>query len=244
MIGSPHHLTLAGSQALAHVLTDLNGTFLSVDDAYCEILGRERVELIGRDAIAFTNPAERPLHAAAIAELRETSQPLTIRKNYLKRDGTLIQVENVASIVADGLGPRRMIATVRRLEPVPSASSAERELTLARIIAQEHISRFNAFGTERFAGLRWTIVVSCFILECQGRRTLMSDICREAEIENSLGFLEILHLVAGGDIEFERPGSCLDDSSARLTHDTFRAISSHFAEIRGIARPSLSRGNQ
>jgi len=108
MIGSPHPLRLAGPPALAHVLTDLDGAFLSVDDTYCEILGRERAELIGRGAIAFTNPAERPFHAAAIAELRETSRSLTICKSYLKRDGTLVRVENVASTVADGLGPRRI----------------------------------------------------------------------------------------------------------------------------------------
>jgi len=137
-----------------------------------------------------------------------------------------------------------MIATVRRLEPVPCASSDERELMLARLIAQEQLSRINGFGNERFAGVRWTLVVSCFILECQGRRTLMGDLCREAEIENSLGFLDLLRLVASGDIEFERPGSSLDDSSVRLTHDTFQAISSHFAQIGGIAGASIQQARR
>ncbi|WP_242183341.1 PAS domain-containing protein [Sphingomonas sp. CARO-RG-8B-R24-01] len=202
---------------VAHVLTDLAGTYLSVDDAYCEILGRERTELIGRVAVQFTNPVEQARHTRAIAQLRDSGAPLTISKSYVRSDGKLMRVQNRASVVSDGIGPQRLVATVRPLaDAMPIGTLESNFITVTRMLRARR-GRSDAFGAERFAGAKWDIALACFKLECVGPRLSIGDICREIGLDPTSGALDVLDMVARGDLEIENAGCGLEDSSVRTS---------------------------
>lgn len=224
------HDFLDTSPATAHVLTDLAGTYLAVDDAYCEILGRERRDLIGHAAVQFTNPVEQAQHIAAIAQLRDTGSSLTISKNYMRPDGKLVRVRNDASVIADGIGPRRLVATVLPLTPITALES--NFATVTRMLRARR-GRAAAFGEDRFADGKWDIALACFKLECAGPRLTVADICREIGLEPAGGALAVLEMIARGDLEIEHAGCGLDDSAVRTSIALQRALSTYLSQYGG-----------
>lgn len=202
---------------MAHVLTDLAGNFLSVDDRYCEILGRDRHELIGRGAVQFTNPVEQARHLAAVDQLRKSGMPITISKSYVRSDGKLMRVQNEASVITDGLGPSRLVATIRQIADTSPISMLEHDFSIVTQILHARRGRTDAFDAERFAGNKWDLALACFKLECVSPRLEIDDLCREIGIDPAYGMLDVLEMVARGDLEIEHAGSGLDDSSVRTS---------------------------
>jgi PAS domain S-box-containing protein len=201
---------------MAHVLTDLAGTYLSVDDAYCDVLGRERRDLIGKVAVQFTNPVEQALHCKVIEQMRRTGESVTLEKSYVRSDGKLQRVQNSASVISDGIGPRRLVATVRMLvDAAPIGTLESNFVTVTRMLRARR-GRVAAFGSDRFAGRKWDIALACYKLECAGPRVMVSDICSEISIDVSHGLLLVLEMVARGDLDIERAGRGLEDSSIRM----------------------------
>ena len=201
---------------MAHVLTDLAGTYLSVDDAYCEILRRDRCELVGKAAVQFTSPVEQARHLALIEQMRETGESVTLNKSYVRSDGKLKRVQNHGSVISDGIGPRRLIVTVRSLrDAAPIGTLESNFITVSRMLRARR-GREAAFGADRFAGSRWDIALACYKLECAGPHMTVGDICRETAIDVSRGMLLVLEMVARGDLDIERAGQTLEDSSIRM----------------------------
>lgn len=217
------------ARPIAHVLTDLAGTYLAVDDAYCELLGRERRALIGAVAVQFTNPAEQAQHVAVIAQLCNTGIPLTISKSYMRPDGKLMRVRNHASVITDGIGPRRLVATVMPLADVPPITALESNFATVTEMLRARRDRARAFGEDRFAGDKWDIALACYKLECAGPRLTIADICREVGLDPASGALTVVEMVARGDLEIEHAGHGLDDSAIRssvaLEHELTRYLS-------------------
>jgi PAS domain S-box-containing protein len=213
---------------IAHVLTDLAGTFISVDDSYCEVLGRERAELIGRSAVRFTNPFEQPQHRAIIKRLQDTLRPLSVRKSYVRPDGTLVGVRNEASAVTDGLGPPRLIATVMQVAHARLAPPISGLLAEAREMVRDLRARRAAFG-DGFVAPKWLVALHCYILEAEGRPTRIADICREAGLAGPVGALVAMEMVAEGDLDIERVDRALEKSAVRLAQPLFRSVERHLA---------------
>lgn len=217
----------------AHVLTDLTGTYLSVDDAYCEVLGRERRELIGKVAVQFTNPVEQARHSAVVEWMRQTGDPVTLTKSYVRSDGKLRRVQNHASVISDGIGPRRLIATVRCLIDTAPIGTLETDfLTVSRMLRARR-SRIETFGPDRFAGLKWDVALACFKLECAAPRVTVGELCREIGLDLSSGTLLVLEMVARGDLDIERAGQGLEDSSIRMALTLQNDLRSYLARYGG-----------
>lgn len=216
---------------IAHVLTDLAGTYLAVDDAYCEILGRERGALIGEGAVQFTNPVEQAEHVAVIAQLCDTGIPLTISKSYVRPDGKLMRVQNHASVITDGIGPRRLVATVMPLADLTPVTALESNFATVTRMLRARRGRALAFGEDRFAGHKWDIALACYKLECTGPRLTIADLCREVGLDPAGGALTVVEMVARGDLEIEHAGRGLADSAIRssiaLQHELTRYLSSY-----------------
>jgi len=217
----------------AHVLTDLAGRYLSVDDAYCEVLGRDRHELIGKIAVQFTNPVEQARHAAAVEQMRQTGETVILNKSYVRSDGKLMRVQNNASVISDGIGPRRLVATIRSLVDVAPIGTLESNFVTVTRMLRARRGRVAIFGPERFSGNKWDIALACFKLECAGPRVTVGEICREISIDLSCGTLLVLEMVAYGDLDIERAGQGLEDSSIRLAPVLQSDLASYLAQHGG-----------
>jgi PAS domain S-box-containing protein/diguanylate cyclase (GGDEF)-like protein len=110
------------------VVADSSGRFLAVNRAFCKIVGRSEVELVGRDLREITHPDDMPTSEQAMSELiagEETEYIL--EKRYLRRDGSFAWVKLRGAVTTDPrTGARLLVASV-----VDIAERRRHELALA-----------------------------------------------------------------------------------------------------------------
>lgn len=226
----------------AHVMTDMCGVFLSVDDRYCEILGRERREILGRSSKEFTAIADQIATVAAVNSLRQGSEPLVFRKRYARPDRSLILIENHASVISDGLGENRMIGSIRVLPSCELPEKMEALCQVARSIQGESEIRRNVFGTEESTSRRWSLLLACYILEVERNDRTGAVICGSAGMSEREGSPLLEELVRRGDLDIERTAPAPGNSLFRLSAEAHRKFAQYFEWLWDWDRyPGVSR---
>jgi PAS domain S-box-containing protein len=150
-----------------HVLIGAEGELIGVDSVFCEIMQADRDAIRGRFVLAVTAPADRQECADAIKGLRETGQPFTITKRFLRDDGSLVWVKNSVSLA---LGLRDEATIVATIEPVEidEAHAPAMLLDSARAFAAAHRARTAVFDTILFAEPGWDAMIAAYIAEAEG----------------------------------------------------------------------------
>ena len=77
--------------AVGMAITDLNGRFVGVNDAYCRITGYSCAELRSRDFLSITHPDYREWNAKFIRQMIEREVPaFVLEEPYIKKGGELL----------------------------------------------------------------------------------------------------------------------------------------------------------
>lgn len=93
------------SQSAAGIaLGDLSGKLLSVNQRYCDIVGRPPEELIGRRMHDLTFADDLPENSRLFARLVESGESFNTEKRYVRGDGSLVWVANSVSAIRDDRG--------------------------------------------------------------------------------------------------------------------------------------------
>lgn len=95
-------------------VSSLDGRFLQVNKALCEIVGYPAVELLGKTFQELTHPDDLAPNLALIAQLRDgTISRYKLAKRYLRKDGTIVNIMLHVSLLRDEQGhPVHAIAQV------------------------------------------------------------------------------------------------------------------------------------
>ena len=126
---SEERFRIAFQQApVGMALSDLDGVYVQVNDAYCRTVGRTREEIIGRTPLDFTHPDDIPdsdhaMRRTLAGEMNEYS----FEKRYISSDGDTIWAELTVGVFRDdagspqyligmiqGIGDRRLAQTLQR----------------------------------------------------------------------------------------------------------------------------------
>lgn len=127
--------------AVGMALLDLQGRFVQVNQALCDLLGRVEGDLVGRHFAEVTHPDDLGASVSAFAPLAagEVSSGHT-EKRYLRADGTAIWVDMTASVVRGRDGtPLRVSTNIQDLTARKAAETerrARREAEFARTAAE------------------------------------------------------------------------------------------------------------
>ena len=127
--------------AVGMALLDLQGRFVQVNRALCELLGRSESDLLGRHFAEVTHPDDLGASVSAFAPLAagEVSSG-HMEKRYLRADGTPIWVDMMASVVRGRDGtPLRISTNIQDLTARKAAETerrARREAEFARTAAE------------------------------------------------------------------------------------------------------------
>ena len=90
--------------ATGMTLQNLDGVFLAVNRAFCEITGYEERDLIGANYRSITHPEDLARNQAGMQELLAGKIPsLTMQKRYVSKDGRVEWVRNSVSVLRDNL---------------------------------------------------------------------------------------------------------------------------------------------
>jgi PAS domain S-box-containing protein len=109
------------------VMANLDGRFVAVNPAFCEMVGYTEAELLETGFLALTHPDDRAASREAFDRvLAGDVSSATIEKRYTTRDGRTVWANVVIWFIRDDEGrPRHAMATI---EDITARKSAEEEL--------------------------------------------------------------------------------------------------------------------
>ena len=117
-------------------LTDLAGRFIQINAAYSTITGYSHEELSALDLITITHPDDRPHKLQQMQALIAGTIPgFVMKKRYVRKDGTVVWVQNSVSLMRDTQGnPLNMVVLTENISARIQAET-ERSQTLAQLEA-------------------------------------------------------------------------------------------------------------
>ena len=128
-VSEAHAASLFEQTAAGIAETDMQGRLLRVNDRYCEIVGRTRADLLGRDIDTLIHPDDLAKNQGLLAAMRETGQSFDLENRYRRPDGSVIWVhKTVSRVQLDGdASVQRMLAVVIDIEARKKAEDEVRD---------------------------------------------------------------------------------------------------------------------
>jgi PAS domain S-box-containing protein len=113
-------------------ISSLKWRYVEVNDAFCAITGYSRHELVGRDLLAVTHPADREQNGVLLQGLLNATMPhFELTKRLIKKTGEVVWVQNSVSLVRDKDGqPSHFVAIsqdITERKRVEESLAAEKE---------------------------------------------------------------------------------------------------------------------
>jgi PAS domain S-box-containing protein len=132
--------------AVGIVLGDLDGRIQRVNDAFCQIVGRSRDELLGLTSGAFTHPDDVPQNLTILARLKTAGATSNdFEKRYLRKDGSVVHAQISVSAVRDAAGAP--VGVIGIVQDVTDRHRAEAERD--QVLASERAARADAERASR-----------------------------------------------------------------------------------------------
>ena len=170
---------------LGRLVIDASGTMLEVDAAFCATLRMAAADLVGRNALDFTAPADRDRCVALLTHALDERVPLATVKRMLRADGTHVWVAN--TLRAIDLPNGEPGCEICSDEAVPPSDWVDPSILLrvARFILATRRAREKAFSPHFFGDFAWDIMILAYVSEAEGRTLSTADL--HASIGISLG---------------------------------------------------------
>ena len=113
--------------AVGFSMTDLEGRFLKVNEAYCRITGYAQEELLEMDFQSFTHPDDLARNLTYSQRLLNGEiRSIVYQKRYIRKTGEIVWVQNSSSVLSDGNG--KVTGFVALTEDITGRKKAEEGL--------------------------------------------------------------------------------------------------------------------
>jgi PAS domain S-box-containing protein len=110
---SEAHLAAIFDQTAAGVAeTDLTGRFINVNQRYCELVGRDREELLAMRMQDITHPDDLERNIPLFRRAVERGEGFRIEKRYVRPDGSEVWVNNTVNLIRSSDGSPASILAV------------------------------------------------------------------------------------------------------------------------------------
>lgn len=118
------------SPAVGVAVLKPDGRFIEFNDAFGELCGYQPDELRSLDSLALTHPDDRAAMSALLADLLNGSRSdFVIEKRYVRKDGTVIWVQNSVSLTHDEAGqPLHLVKLIHNISERKVAERRQRLL--------------------------------------------------------------------------------------------------------------------
>jgi len=125
------------STTVGFAVLDPRGRFLQINDAFCSITGYTRTELLGMDDGTLTHSQDISRMDEGLRRLMSGNiQHFTIEKRFIRKDSSLVWVQNSVSMTRDEAG--RPLHLISITQDVTARKQAELELELLSRLPMEN----------------------------------------------------------------------------------------------------------
>ncbi len=151
--------------AVGVAITDENGWFVEVNDAFTEITGYSAAELRQRDFLTITHPDDLETPLEARTHLVDDGDAIVCEKRYIRRDGSVVWVRsNVSVLLRPERQKKRYIVLCEDVTEARDAeqrlrdsetrfrSLIERSLDLITILRKDGVILYESPAIERLLG--------------------------------------------------------------------------------------------
>jgi PAS domain S-box-containing protein len=154
--------------AIGMALVSLEGGFLKVNPAFCELIGQSEAEMLATDFQAITHPEDLEADLTLLQRLLAGEIPsYRMDKRYIRADGAFVWVHLTVSLVRDRSGaPRHFIAQVQDLTARREAEAAVRDSEARLRLMAEHTT--DMIVVTEIGGATTYVSPSCYAIT--GRR--------------------------------------------------------------------------
>ena len=115
----------------------LEGKILHVNRRFCEIVGYDEGELLGKNIADITYADDVPEQTRLFSRLATTGESFDMEKRYVRKDGSLVWVNNTVSALRDDEGRIHQVAVIS-VDITERKQAQEAERRLASIIASSN----------------------------------------------------------------------------------------------------------
>jgi PAS domain S-box-containing protein len=153
--------SMFAASAIGIASADLDGCFVSVNPAFCTLLGRPAAELLGCPLLGFTHPLDVANCEAGLRRLADGEiESLTVEKRYLRPDGQAVWARAVVTLTpaaeAATQAERRLVAVVQDIDAQHAAEDALRR-NGALIEVAGRLARLGGWAVDLpHMGVRWS----------------------------------------------------------------------------------------
>ena len=170
---------------IGHSVADASGHILAMDDKACDLMGRKSSEVVGLSYVDITHPSDQIGNIARIDTLLPTDAPISIRKRYLRPNGSSVELDVHVSRLETGKDTGRLVGTL--MLPPP------RRLSINPLNLWQTASKCRQFGEIRRAAIgddlngdhAWTIMIHAYLAEAEGRTVEIGAIAHSMRLSAS-----------------------------------------------------------
>lgn len=94
------------------VMKDLDQKIMLVNQKFCEIVGYSADELTGKKIEEITHPDDLPKNFTSFNQLTKDERPFNIEKRYIRKDGSVVWVNNTVSAIKGFRGQKAALTVV------------------------------------------------------------------------------------------------------------------------------------
>lgn len=189
--------------AVAQCLADADHRLVACDDAYLELLGRERSDVIGCHVLDLTYAPDRPINAIMLRSLASAGQAFSITKRYVRGDGGLVWVTNGVGSIRDGTGRAIVCATSRAVESPVNRDALVRNVAAARRLCAAFLAGKQLFGADLVSAPAAELLLELYVAEIEGRSLSVDELASAIELGRASTRRWLAILKARGLIEVE-----------------------------------------
>jgi PAS domain S-box-containing protein len=223
-------------ETTGHVLIGQKGELLSVNDAFCDIIGAPEKDLVGRAVSDLTALADREECGIAIDRLRKTGRTFNISKRFIRADFSLVWVTNTVSLLRVGSRPPVIMASIVPIADPAQYRSPAQLMRCARFMISARSHRRKMFSQALLSDPGWDVLLGLYVAEGEGTSLTGQDIMVSAGLGEQLLTRWVAILAECHLIEIERdhrepePGNEMAQP-LRLTALAHKKIEDYLAKL-------------
>ena len=160
---------------MGHSLATADGRLLAVDPQVCEMLHREERDLIGVTFQSITHPNDIDGNVAAVTALRVQDGPVSLRKRYVRPDGSSVWSSiQISRLHADD--GSKLVGTIQLVASPYVGEGPEQLWRSARRLTALIERRRAELTDELFNDYPWLILLQIYLAETDVGVDLVSDL--------------------------------------------------------------------